>query len=401
MLAFNFKKFETLALQRLPEILAEKMDSCDPTNASKIREAVTVLLLEYAQQENSRLPQKEAEDLAKDMVDLFDFYYEFYVREKESMVSEEDLKMQHECVKALSAPETILTYRQYYGLYGKGTTKTSRCKKVFEYMQTHKMMKFDWKTEAISLDGKNLGKFAKLPMAKRRKTKFEELEKVKEGDFDYLFLTNDNVRVYFGQVFTKCLELYHQSINQTFQGIQATRFHIISNRFNVPDSEPLSEGSLMPDCYRRVLEEDRKRQEEEKENEKDNKNRKRKANRDIRSSDFDEVPMFEVDNRSDNDPDFFGSIPDDELSEDYTLVADNYESGYVGLNNVCSSPIAENLFEEKEQDEETPIEEISNDHLPHVSVGPFLEFLKKGYKTLFASEVSFIIYYITIQGLLS
>lgn len=55
------KKFEKLALARLPVTLAAKIDRSGLTNVKTLKEITTLLLLNYAQMEKVRHPQYKAE----------------------------------------------------------------------------------------------------------------------------------------------------------------------------------------------------------------------------------------------------------------------------------------------------------------------------------------------------
>lgn len=57
---------------------------------------------------------------------------------------------------------------------------------MFEYLQRHKLSKDNLMYQTLSIDGKNLGEFAMLPMAKRRKMEFKDLKTVEPGSFNYL-----------------------------------------------------------------------------------------------------------------------------------------------------------------------------------------------------------------------
>lgn len=73
------EKFEKLAIDRLPLILLEKNGQIWSNQCEVLRTAITILLLRYTQLENIRLPQYKAEKQAMELIELFDFYYEYYV----------------------------------------------------------------------------------------------------------------------------------------------------------------------------------------------------------------------------------------------------------------------------------------------------------------------------------
>lgn len=403
------KKFEKLALARLPVLLVEKMDRSDPTNVKMLREITTLLLLEYAQMESVRLPQYKAEKQAKMLVDIFDFYYENFVIRGDERLSQEEIDYYNKFVAYLSSKEANPTYQQLYRKHGKGVASPTACRKAFEFLQNNNITKNKWMYEAWSIDGKNLTEFARLPMAKRRKMEFKDLNKVKPGSFDHLLIKNDDMDFFFGQIFTKCMEEYHKSINLTFKGIQATSFPNINDRFNLSrfdtDSDP--ESSSVSEYMIDSQEEGN----EEKNNE------AKEAEDDENEEDDLEYLFPGLNDHSADDPEFFDSDWESNISN-CQLAVDNLENTLQGSSfvaeetgitnaheNTCNYPTIEEYAEIANSEEEfTRVEsnnEISSDQLPHVPVDIFSDFLKAGICNLFHSPTSFMIYSIAIRGWLS
>lgn len=394
---FNKERFEKLAIERFPEILVEKMDKSDPTNTRMLRTATTILLLEYAQLENVRLPQYKAEKQAMELVGVFDFYYEYYIIGKHHPATEEEIEISNTLIKLLSSKEYNPTYQQLYRKYGKGAASPTACRKMFEYLQNHNLPKYDLATQTLSIDGKNLGEFAMLPMAKRRKMEFKDLKKVEPGSFDHLCRENDDAELFFGGLFTKCMEIFHERIGLTFQGIQATGFPNINDRFNLArfEKDTISDRSSPSDYMTDSNEEN------EEEEQMDDSSNSEEIEEDFAS-------FLPPSDNVDKEPDCFGSDLDDDYSinspevlnlenigQDETLVAAEIIATDVQKEITCLNSTQEikSRFENKD--------EIFYEQIPHTSVSAFTSFLETGYYNLFATPTSYFTYCITINGVMS
>lgn len=52
------------------------------------------------------------------------------------------------------------------------------------------------------------------------------------------------IELYFAQLFTNCMEIFHKSVGLTFQGIQATSVPNIDDKYSLARFEK----NMVPDC---------------------------------------------------------------------------------------------------------------------------------------------------------